>query len=119
LTRGGLYFHFGSKNDVLAALVERSAAVVADIEGAEQSAPEEAREALRHGINRTAKSWAERGAVMRAAVELLPCVPQIEACWQAQLRRRAVPPARRWCAPVCPTTTVPMALGPSARPWRR
>lgn len=86
ITRGALYFYFGSKNDVLAALVERTAAaVVADIEDADQSAPADPREALRQGINRTAKSWAEHGAVMRAAVELSPVVPQIAACWQAAL----------------------------------
>lgn len=86
ITRGALYFYFGSKNDVLAALVVRTAAaVVADIEDADQSAPADPREALRQGINRTAKSWAEHGAVMRAAVELSPVVPQIEACWQAAL----------------------------------
>jgi AcrR family transcriptional regulator len=86
ITRGALYFYFGSKNDVLAALVDRTAAaVVADIEDAEQSAPADPREALRQGINRTAKSWAEHGAVMRAAVELSLSVSQIEACWQAAI----------------------------------
>jgi AcrR family transcriptional regulator len=86
ITRGALYFYFGSKNDVLTALVERTAAaVVADIEGADQSAPSDPREALRQGINRTAMSWAEHGAVMRAAVELSPSVPQIDACWQAAI----------------------------------
>jgi AcrR family transcriptional regulator len=86
ITRGALYFYFGSKNDVLAALVERTAAaVVADIEDADQSASDDPREALREGVNRTARSWAEHGAVMRAAVELSASVPQIEACWQAAL----------------------------------
>jgi TetR/AcrR family transcriptional regulator, ethionamide resistance regulator len=86
ITRGALYFYFGSKNDVLAALVERTAAaVVADIEDADQSAAADPREALREGINRTARSWAEHGAVMRAAVELSPSVPQIEACWDAAI----------------------------------
>jgi AcrR family transcriptional regulator len=83
ITRGALYFYFGSKNDVVAALVERTAAaVIADIESADQSAPTDPREALSQGITRTATSWAEHGAVMRAAVELSPSVPQIEACWQ-------------------------------------
>jgi AcrR family transcriptional regulator len=86
ITRGALYFYFGSKNDVLAALVERTAAaVVADIEGADESAPADPREALRQGLNRTAAAWAEHGAVMRAAVEMSPSVPQIEACWQTAL----------------------------------
>jgi AcrR family transcriptional regulator len=112
ITRGALYFYFGSKNDVVAALVERTAAaVIADIESADQSAPTDPREALSQGITRTATSWAEHGAVMRAAVELSPSVPQIEACWQDA--------AQRWYARAYPTTTVPMAHEPSAWPWRR
>lgn len=90
ITRGALYFYFGSKNDVLAALVERTAAaVVADIESADRSAPADPREALRQGIFQTAKSWAEHGAVMRAAVELSPAVPQIETRWQAAVAAAA------------------------------
>jgi AcrR family transcriptional regulator len=86
ITRGALYFYFGSKNDVLAALVERTAAsVVAGIEGADQAATDDPREALRQGLIQTAESWAEHGAVMRAAVELSPMVAQIDACWQAAL----------------------------------
>jgi AcrR family transcriptional regulator len=86
ITRGALYFYFGSKNDVLAALVERTAAaVVADIEDADRSTPADPREALRQGINRTAESWVRHGAVMRAAVELSDGVPQIEACWHAAI----------------------------------
>lgn len=86
ITRGALYFYFGSKNDVLAALVERTtAAVVTEIEDAERSTPQDPREALRQGVSRTAASWAEHGAVMRAAVELSPGVPQIEAYWQAAI----------------------------------
>jgi AcrR family transcriptional regulator len=86
ITRAALYFYFRSKNDVLAALVERTAAVVvADIEDADQSAPADPREALRQGMIRTQESWAKHGAVMRAAVELSPGVPQVEAYWQAAI----------------------------------
>lgn len=86
ITRGALYFYFGSKNDVLAALVERTAAaVVADIKAADRSAPADPREALRQGMVRTAKSWAEHGAVMRAAVELSPSVPEIDVCWRSAI----------------------------------
>lgn len=86
ITRGALYFYFASKNDVLAALVQRTAdAVVAAIENADQTAPEDPREALRQGLDRTAEAWGEHGAVMRAAVELSPSVPLIETCWHAAL----------------------------------
>jgi AcrR family transcriptional regulator len=84
ITRGALYFYFGSKNDVLAALVERTAAsVVEAVERAQASASNDPREALRDAVTQTARLWDERGAVMRAAVELAPVVPEIEASWQA------------------------------------
>lgn len=86
ITRGALYFYFGSKNDVLSALVERTAAaVVAEIADAYRSAPDDPRDALRQGIDRTAQSWAEHGAVMRAAVELAPSVPQIDRSWKTAI----------------------------------
>ncbi|KAA0095970.1 TetR/AcrR family transcriptional regulator [Mycolicibacterium sp. P1-18] len=86
ITRGALYFYFGSKNDVLAALVERTVtAVVTEIEAADQAAPEDGREALRQGVRRTADTWAEHGSVMRAAVELSAGVPQIDAYWQGAI----------------------------------
>jgi AcrR family transcriptional regulator len=84
ITRGALYFYFGSKNDVLAALVERTAAsVVEAVERAQASASNDPREAVRDAVTQTARLWGERGAVMRAAVELAPVVPEIEASWQA------------------------------------
>ena len=108
ITRGALYFYFGSKNDVLAALVERTAAaVVADIEEADQSAPTDPREALSQGIDRTAKSWAEHGAVMRAAVELSPGVAHVDACWQA-----AIAAAGRAARPALVRAGVPDDDGP-------
>jgi TetR/AcrR family transcriptional regulator, ethionamide resistance regulator len=84
ITRGALYFYFGSKNDVLAALVNRTAASVVDgVERAQTHAPDDPREALRDAVSQTARLWQERGAVMRTAVELGPVVPEIEASWQA------------------------------------
>jgi AcrR family transcriptional regulator len=86
ITRAALYFYFGSMNDVLAALVERTAAVVvAEIEDADQSTPSDPRDTLRQGIIRTQQSWVQHGAVMRTAVELAPSVPKIEAGWQTAL----------------------------------
>lgn len=84
ITRGGLYFYFGSKNAVLAALVSRTAtSVVEAVDRAETQAPEDPREALREAVTQTARMWTEHGAVMKVAVELAPAVPEIEASWQA------------------------------------
>ena len=90
ITRGALYFYFGSRNDVLAALVERTAAnVVFEVEQADASAPRDPRETLREAVFRTARLWSERGAVMRAAVELSPSVPEIDDSWQSAIAATA------------------------------
>lgn len=90
ITRGALYFYFASKNDVLAALVSRTAVSVAEaVDRAMAGAPEDPREALREGVFETGRLWAEHGAVMRVAVELTPVVPAIEASWQAAVSATA------------------------------
>jgi AcrR family transcriptional regulator len=84
ITRGALYFYFGSRNDVLAALVSRTAAsVVEAVERAQALASDDPREALQDAVSQTARLWEDRGPVMRAAVELAPVVPEIETAWQA------------------------------------
>lgn len=84
LTRGALYFYFRSKNDVLAALVQR---VTAELQGAvasrQRALPDGPRDALRSAIDLTRDLWARHGAVMRAAVELAPSVSVIEQLWSA------------------------------------
>ena len=83
ITRGALYFYFGSKNEVLAALVERTVAKLraeVDAVGAAASAPGEA---VRQGIGQTARMWREHGTVMRTAVELSPSVPAIDQAWRS------------------------------------
>lgn len=82
ITRGALYFYFGSKNEVLAALVERTVTRLrAEIDDADDGvAPEDA---VRQGIAWTARMWREHGTVMRAAVELSPSVPAVEQLWRS------------------------------------
>ncbi|MER6951294.1 TetR/AcrR family transcriptional regulator [Nonomuraea sp. NPDC000554] len=82
ISRAAFYFYFASKNDVLAALVERTVSVLrADIDAADAVGPPP--EALRRGVERTARMWREHGSVMRAAVELAPTVPAIGEQWRA------------------------------------
>lgn len=82
ITRGALYFYFGSKNEILAALVERTVAMLrTEIDDADDGvAPEDA---VRQGIQWTARMWREHGTVMRAAVELSPTVPAIDKAWRS------------------------------------
>ncbi|WP_345063248.1 TetR/AcrR family transcriptional regulator [Leifsonia kafniensis] len=82
LTRGALYFYFRSKNDVLAALVQR---IVIELSGAvstrQKALPNLPQDALLSAIDLTRDLWSRHGAVMRAAVELSPSVPVIAQLW--------------------------------------
>jgi AcrR family transcriptional regulator len=82
LTRGALYFYFRSKNDVLAALVQR---VVVELSGAvatrQRAVPDSPRDALLSAIDLTRDLWSRHGAVMRTAVDLSPSVPVIANLW--------------------------------------
>jgi len=82
LTRGALYFYFRSKNDVLAALVQR---IVVELSGAvatrHTAIPDSPRDALLSAIELTGDLWSRHGAVMRAAVDLSPTVPVIANLW--------------------------------------
>ncbi|WP_020499000.1 TetR/AcrR family transcriptional regulator [Sciscionella marina] len=89
ITRGAFYFYFGSKNDVLAALVERTVSTLhADVtDAADGSTPGEA---LREGVRHTAQMWREHGTVMRAAIELSPVVAAIDEAWRPAVAAVAV-----------------------------
>lgn len=82
ITRGALYFYFRSKNDVLAALVQR---IVVELTGAvasrEKAAPGHPQDAIMSALELTEDLWSRHGAVMRAAVDLSPSVPVIANLW--------------------------------------
>jgi AcrR family transcriptional regulator len=82
ITRGALYFYFGSKQEVLAALVART---IVSLSVSAQSAREDVgatpRELISSLVRNTAAAWRQHGTVMRAAVELSPAVPQIADLW--------------------------------------
>lgn len=82
ISRASLYFYFGSKQDVLRALVARTVALVAaDARQAAADDDADPAESIRHAVRRTEGHWREHGRVMRAAVELSPSVPEIDALW--------------------------------------
>lgn len=84
ITRGALYFYFRSKNDVLAALVQR---VVEELSSAvatrHKAIPDSPFGALKSAIELTGDLWSRHGAVMRAAVDLSPSVPVIANLWDS------------------------------------
>ncbi|RZQ61458.1 TetR/AcrR family transcriptional regulator [Amycolatopsis suaedae] len=81
ISRGSLYFYFGSKQEVLAALVERT---VAGLHMDERSAGPGSlpRDIVRRAVENVAGAWREHGLVMRAAVEFGPHVPEIARLWR-------------------------------------
>ncbi|MET9265754.1 TetR/AcrR family transcriptional regulator [Amycolatopsis sp. NPDC004079] len=83
ITRGALYFYFGSKNEVLAALVERTVTKLRTEVDAVDAAAAAPGDAVRQGLEQTARMWREHGTVMRTAVELSPSVPAIDQAWRS------------------------------------
>ncbi|WP_344859836.1 TetR/AcrR family transcriptional regulator [Amycolatopsis ultiminotia] len=86
ISRASLYFYFGSKHEVLTALVARTVAVLReDALGAAGDTGSAPAETVRDALRRTAKQWREHGLVMRAAVDFGPVVPEIGKLWKDTL----------------------------------
>lgn len=84
LTRAALYFYFRSKNDVLAALVQRVTVELTEAVSTRKVAnPNSPPDALRSALDITHDLWDRHGAVMRAAVSLSASVPAIAELWDA------------------------------------
>jgi AcrR family transcriptional regulator len=81
ISRGALYFYFGSKQDVITALVART--VEALREKSRSAAHDAARgeHAIDEAMARTEALWREHGVVMRAAIDLASSVPEIDTLW--------------------------------------
>ncbi|WPB95626.1 TetR/AcrR family transcriptional regulator [Streptomyces malaysiensis] len=82
ISRGSLYFYFGNKHEVLAALVERTMRTIrAEADSTAQDAaspPVDVVERAVHGVERV---WREHGTVMRAAVDYSALHPVIGSAW--------------------------------------
>jgi AcrR family transcriptional regulator len=84
ITRGAFYFYFGSKNDVLTALVERTVSTLrAEVDAADSAGTSSPAEAVELSVQQTARMWHEHGSVMRAAVDLSPTIPAIAEQWRS------------------------------------
>jgi AcrR family transcriptional regulator len=82
ISRGSLYFYFGSKQDVLTALVARTTALVAeDAALALADTGEETADVVRRTLARTEDNWRKHGRVMRAAVDLSGVIPEVNRLW--------------------------------------
>lgn len=85
ISRASLYFYFGSKQEVIAALVARTMAVIREEAGilAEVDVPPQV--TIERVIARIEKQWLEHGVVMRAAVESSPLIPEVKDLWNGTI----------------------------------
>ena len=81
VTRGALYFYFGSKQEVVTALVARTVRALHEKSRAAADDPAAPRRAIETVMRRTADIWLEHGLVMRAAIDLSPAIPAVRALW--------------------------------------
>lgn len=81
ITRGALYFYFGSKQEVVTALVARTVEHLWERSRA-TARTEEPRQAIAAALRRTVELWNEHGVVMRTAIDLSLTVPEIGELWQ-------------------------------------
>ncbi|MFE2373968.1 TetR/AcrR family transcriptional regulator [Streptomyces sp. NPDC059398] len=80
ITRGALYFYFGSKQEVVAALVARTVEHLWERSRAAAEA-DEPRQAIAAAMRRTVELWNDHGLVMRTAIDLSLTVPEIGELW--------------------------------------
>ncbi|MFD5137707.1 TetR/AcrR family transcriptional regulator [Streptomyces sp. NPDC058378] len=80
ITRGALYFYFGSKQEVVTALVARTVEHLWERSRA-TAQTDEPRQAIAAAMQRTVELWNEHGLVMRTAIDLSLTVPEIGELW--------------------------------------
>ncbi|MEV5534771.1 TetR/AcrR family transcriptional regulator [Streptomyces prunicolor] len=80
ITRGALYFYFGSKQEVVTALVARTVEHLWERSRVTAQA-DDPRQAITAAMERTVELWNEHGLVMRTAIDLSLTVPEIGELW--------------------------------------
>lgn len=80
ITRQALYFYFGSKQDVVTALVARTVEHLWERSRATAETGDP-RQAIAAAMQRTVELWNEHGTVMRTAIDLSLTVPEIGSLW--------------------------------------
>ncbi|WP_231985475.1 TetR/AcrR family transcriptional regulator [Mycobacterium sp. E796] len=81
ITRGALYFYFGSKQDVITALVARTVETLREKSRAAANDAALGEQAIDEAMARTEALWRQHGVVMRAAIDLASSVPEIDTLW--------------------------------------
>ncbi|GAA1223792.1 TetR/AcrR family transcriptional regulator [Pseudonocardia alaniniphila] len=80
ITRGALYFYFGSKQEVVTALVARTVEHLWE-RSRVTAETDDPRRAIAAAMQRTVELWNEHGLVMRTAIDLSLAVPEIGELW--------------------------------------
>ncbi|MFE4862917.1 TetR/AcrR family transcriptional regulator [Streptomyces sp. NPDC056670] len=80
ITRGALYFYFGSKQEVVTALVARTVEHLWERSRA-TAQTDEPRQAIAAAMRRTVELWNKHGLVMRTAIDLSLTVSEIGELW--------------------------------------
>ncbi len=80
ITRGALYFYFGSKQEVVTALVARTVEHLWE-RSRVAAETDEPVQAIAAAMRRTVELWNEHGLVMRTAIDLSLTVPEIGELW--------------------------------------
>ncbi|WPB87885.1 TetR/AcrR family transcriptional regulator [Streptomyces malaysiensis] len=82
ISRGSLYFYFGNKHEVLAALVERTMRTIrTEADSTAQDTTSSPAEVLERAVKGVEQVWREHGTVMRAAVDYSALHPVIGTAW--------------------------------------
>ncbi|MDH6523013.1 AcrR family transcriptional regulator [Streptomyces sp. SAI-135] len=80
ISRGALYFYFGSKQEVVTALVARTVEHLWERSRA-TAQTDDPRQAIAAAMHRTVELWNEHGLVMRTAIDLSLTVTEIGELW--------------------------------------
>src|SRR5262245_18924479 len=84
ISRGSLYFYFGSKKEVLTALVARTLeALRGEALLPVADATLTPRDAIARAVREIERMWREHGRVLRTAVDYSAAIPEIGALWSA------------------------------------
>jgi AcrR family transcriptional regulator len=81
ITRGALYFYFGSKQEVITALFARCVEVLHEKSRAAAEDAASGASAIDAAMRRTEALWREHGVVMRTAIDLTTTIEDLDTMW--------------------------------------
>jgi AcrR family transcriptional regulator len=81
ITRGALYFYFGSKQEIITALFARCVDVLREKSRAAANDAADGPAAIHTAMRRTESLWREHGVVMRTAIDLATTIGELDRLW--------------------------------------